>query len=84
MYTSRVGPRHQAAARELVVPIRVDTPLPDYLVHGDTFDQGFLRSWAPGDRFQMFFGAKSASRTGGNHTCLLDSRQLVKYQGTCI
>ena len=61
----RVGPGHQLAERELVVPIRVDTPLPDYLVHKDTFDKGFLRFWAPGDRFRMFFGAKSAARAGG-------------------
>ena len=51
------------------MPIRVDTPLPDYLVQADTFDQGFLRSWAPGDRFQMFFGAKSATRTGLRPWC---------------
>ena len=61
----RVGPSHQMALREtLVVPMRTDAGLPDFLVKPNELDQGSARSWQRGDRFRMRFGNKNL-RSGG-------------------
>ena len=60
----RNGPRHQLATRDIAVPLRIDTALPDFLVTAETFDKGIRRHWYEGDRFRMFFAARSTSKAG--------------------
>ena len=65
----RMGPLQQMAQSQLVVPMRVDAGLPDYLVKSEEFDRGFLRMWAPGDRFQMLFSSKGGRGGVSLHRC---------------
>ncbi|KAK9803241.1 hypothetical protein WJX73_008882 [Symbiochloris irregularis] len=70
---SRHGPRHQLAARDIAVPLRIDGALPDFLVPAETFDRGLKRVWNEGDRFRMFFAARTTSKAGGTY-----------YKGTVV
>lgn len=54
----RVGLHIPQTQRELVVPIQIDSTLPDYIAKADAYDKGVLNTWRPGDRFRMYFGGK--------------------------
>ena len=46
----------------LVLPLRIDVGLPDYLTSRADFEQSMSLRWEVGQRFQMFFGGKSKSK----------------------
>ena len=46
-----------------MVPVAIDSSLPDYLVRTDTYGERMRVLWQPGDRFRMFFGGKISSKT---------------------
>lgn len=46
----------------LVIPLRIDIGLPDYLTSKASFEQSMSLRWEVGQRFQMFFGGKSKSK----------------------
>lgn len=56
---SRVG---QDVGSLLVLPLRIDVGLPDYLTSRADFEQSMSLRWEVGQRFQMFFGGKSKSK----------------------
>ena len=60
------GPPHQPPAVDLVLPLRIDLTLPDFLTAAHAFDACMRRRWSPGQRFRMFFGGKrhARARTG--------------------
>lgn len=61
------------------MPLRIDGALPDFLVPAETFDKGLKRVWNEGDRFRMFFAARTTSKAG---TCAFVTTQhaLVMLQ----
>ena len=67
--------------QEIVVPVAVDTSLPDYLVRTEQYARAMRVLWQPGDRFRMFFGGKISSKThkkvkSGEQVCYSPSLNL--------
>ena len=52
----------QSSGSLLVIPLRIDIGLPDYLTSTASFEQSMSLRWEVGQRFQMFFGGKSKSK----------------------
>lgn len=50
--------------RSLVIPLRIDNSLPDFLCSPQAYQDGMLLRWRVGQRFQMFFGGKARSKKG--------------------
>ena len=46
----------------LVVPLRIDVGMPDYLTGRADFEQSMSLRWEVGQRFQMFFSGKAKSK----------------------
>ena len=55
----------QGEAGLLVIPLRIDVGLPDYLTTKEEFARSMELRWEVGYRFQMFFGGKSKSKSKG-------------------
>lgn len=51
-------PGQGTPAEALVLPLRVELALPDFLTGSKAYEASMRRTWAPGHRFQMFFAGK--------------------------
>ena len=73
------GPPHQPPAEAIVLPLRVDLTLPDFLTVAHDFDACMRRRWSPGQRFRMFFGGKrhARARTGQHGVVCVCARRAL-------
>lgn len=59
---TKQGPQQQGDKDLLVLPLRIDIGLPDYLTSRKEYTQSMELRWEVGQRFQMFFASKSKSK----------------------
>ena len=65
---TKQGAVHQRNSTLLVLPLRIDIGLPDYLTSRKEYVQSMELRWEVGQRFQMFFASKSKAK--GRAGCL--------------